>query len=273
MAILKAGASGDAVGALQQHLRARGFESGDPAGQFGSATEAAVRAFQTSVGLEPDGVLGPNTTAALALPRLASNVTVELVGQMFPSTPPLNIHFHLPYVLRGLSNADLADKDMVLTALATIRAETESFQPRDEEVSPHNTSAGGHPFDKYDHRAELGNTGPPDGALFKGRGFVQLTGRGNYEQIGQAIRLGNLLVENPELANDPDVAARVLAAFLGSREPRLRRALAFANLDQARQLVNGGTYGMENFRDAFERGRTLLPDSIEIDLNPAPPGP
>ncbi|HUI41711.1 MAG TPA: peptidoglycan-binding protein [Terriglobia bacterium] len=268
MALLKVGDSGEAVAALQQRLRKLGFDPGAAHGEFTAATEAAVRAFQSSVGLAPDGVAGPNTIAALQRPNVSSNVKLEMVAQMFPNTPPVNIQFHLPFVLKALFDADLADKNMVLMALATIRAETEPFQPMDEQVSAHNTSPEGPPFDKYDNRAELGNLGPPDGALFKGRGFVQLTGRGNYEQFGHAIFLGDRLVHNPELANDPDVAARILAAYLGNREARIRSALAFANLDQARQLVNGGTHGLEGFRDAFQRGEVLLPDSVKIETEP-----
>jgi peptidoglycan L-alanyl-D-glutamate endopeptidase CwlK len=78
---------------------------------------------------------------------------------------------------------------MVLVALGTIRAEAATFQPVEEIVSPFNTSKGGQPFDKYDNRRDLGNLGPPDGARFKGRGFVQLTGRANYESFSKAIGL------------------------------------------------------------------------------------
>lgn len=50
----------------------------------------------------------------------------------------------------------------------------------------------------YEGRGDLGNAEPGDGARFKGRGFVQLTGRVNY---GRASRLlGIDLVELPELA-------------------------------------------------------------------------
>jgi putative chitinase len=55
---------------------------------------------------------------------------------------------------------------------------------------------------------ELGNTQPGDGARYKGRGYVQLTGRKNYEHAGDALHLP--LVENPDLALEPEVAADIM---------------------------------------------------------------
>jgi peptidoglycan L-alanyl-D-glutamate endopeptidase CwlK len=266
MALLKLGVTGPQVTALQQQLQQRGFDPGAIDGNFGPSTAAAVRAFQQSVGLPADGEAGANTLAALAMPSVTSNVTLDMVAQMFPVTPRVNIQYHLPFVLKALLGAALADKSMVLMALATIRAETGSFLPIDEGISKYNTSPGGHPFDKYDNRANLGNTGPPDGALFKGRGFIQLTGRANYQQIGNAIGQGDQLVQNPDLANDPDVAAQILAAFLGAKQDEIRQALNADDLATARKLVNGGTHGLADSTDAFRRGQTLIPDDVQVQV-------
>jgi peptidoglycan L-alanyl-D-glutamate endopeptidase CwlK len=192
-------------------------------------------------------------------------VTAEIVAQMFPVTPVANIRAHLPAVLNALVPVQLATKKMILMALATIRAETESFQPVSEGVSRFNTSPGGHPFDLYDHRAALGNQGPPDGERFRGRGFVQLTGRANYQEHGQAIGLGDQLVTSPELANDPDIAARLLASFLKRREQPILDALAKDDLAAARKLVNGGSAGLDRFTDAYRRGEALIPETFEVN--------
>jgi peptidoglycan L-alanyl-D-glutamate endopeptidase CwlK len=149
---------------------------------------------------------------------------------------------------------------MILMALATIRAETAGFIPIGEFKSKYNTSPGGHPFDLYDNRADLGNKGKPDGASFKGRGFIQLTGRSNYKQHGTAIGLGNQLIENPELANEPTIAAKLLASFIKNKEQAIKVALLNNNLKEARRLVNGGSHGLTNFTNAFRAGEKLVPE-------------
>lgn len=264
MAIFELGSTGPRVSALQQLLQQRGFNPGGTAGQFDQATDAAVRQFQASVGLSADGKAGANTFAALQAPNVTSNVTADLVAPLFPGAPGVNVRFQLPLVLKALSDAALADKSMVLMALGTIRAETGGFEPIDEGVSRFNTSTGGSPFDLYDNRADIGNQGSPDGASFKGRGFVQLTGRTNYAKFSIAIGLGDQLVQNPDLANDPVIAGQLLAAFLKASEDRIRAALTANNLTAARRLVNGGSHGLADFTDAFNRGLTRFPDAVQV---------
>ena len=64
--MLRRGDSGAAVSDLQRRLALAGCEPGLPeSGQFGPATEDAVRAFQRARGLRADGVCGPQTWASL----------------------------------------------------------------------------------------------------------------------------------------------------------------------------------------------------------------
>lgn len=63
----------------------------------------------------------------------------------------------------------------------------------------------------YGNRADLGNTSPGDGFKYRGRGFIQLTGKDAYRRVGQIIGID--LVSNPDLANDPAVAAKIVPAF------------------------------------------------------------
>jgi len=264
LAVLGRGSRGDAVKRLQRALRDAGFSPGKIDGDFGPATEAAVLAYQRSAGLLADGIAGPRTQAALGLAESAElesaipGVTPRIVSEMFPFTPVSNIQRNLPPVLDALAADHLVDKPMVLMALATIRAETEGFEPIAEGRSRFNTSPGGHPFDLYDNRSDLGNKGAPDGERYRGRGYVQLTGRFNYRKYGKAIGLGNRLEREPELASEPEVAGKLLSAFLKDKERPIKEALLEGDLRAARRLVNGGSHGLDRFSDTYARGERLL---------------
>jgi putative chitinase len=188
-------------------------------------------------------------------------ITIEMVAKMFPDTPVRNIQVHLPVVLNALFEADVAEWEMIVMALATIRAEVPCFEPIGEYQSRFNTSPGGHPFNLYDHRTDLGNQGPRDGANYRGRGFVQLTGRKNYQIHGQAIGLGDQLLENPSLACEPVIAAKLMASFIKMNETRIKAALANNDLAQARRCVNGGSHGLAEFTAAYTTGADLLSTS------------
>lgn len=69
----------------------------------------------------------------------------------------------------------------------------------------------------------LGNTLPGDGAKFIGRGYIQLTGRSNYAKYSQLmfskgrVSSATALVDNPELLNDPKIAAEVSVLYMLDR--------------------------------------------------------
>jgi putative chitinase len=262
---LRFGASGKDVKRLQQALADRGFLPGRIDGDFGGGTEAAVIAFQHSAGLLPDGKAGPRTLAALGLvddatlPDSTGAMSVQVASRMCPFTPLSNIKANLPVVMDSLTRHGLHDRTMVLMAVASIRAETEAFLPISEGRSKFNTSPSGDPFDLYDHRSDLGNQGSPDGQRFRGRGFIQLTGRFNYARFGAQLNPPRDLVAHPELANASDIAADLLTLFLKSRELNIKDALQHGNLQAARRLVNGGSHGLERFSEAYRTGDAMLP--------------
>ena len=174
--------------------------------------------------------------------------------EMCPAAPPENVHLAMPLIEAAMQDAGLDDHDMMLAAIATVAVETGRFEPVSEGVSQFNTASGGQPFGKYD--GKLGNTLPGDGARYKGRGYVQLTGRANYRNIGTT--LGIDLEGVPDLANDHEVAAKILAAFIKREELRMRSALDEGDLVKARRVVNGGTHGMREFEAAYRRGEDAL---------------
>lgn len=199
-----------------------------------------------------------------------AQLTPNLVARMFPSAPRANIERYLPMIRRAMIERGLVDKMMVVMSLATIRVETSRFDPISEVPSALNTQSPGPPFNKYDRRADLGNQGPPDGAMFKGRGFIQLTGRKNYVYYGGL--LGYDLIGNPELANTPQPAAQILAAYLKENESAIRSALAAGDLATARRIVNGGLNGLDRFTTAFLIGNQLIQEysgELAISTNSA----
>lgn len=171
-----------------------------------------------------------------------------------------NIREYMPIILQALRDQQLNDTDMLMMAIGTIRAEASGFKPIDEGISKYNTSVKGtpgrHAYDLYDLRDDIGNGAYGDGDLYKGRGFVQLTGKSNYISIGAQI--GRDLTKDPDLANDPAVAAKTLARFLKNHETSIRAALKSNNLALARKKVNGGSHGLTEFTKAFKSGRKYL---------------
>jgi predicted chitinase len=88
---------------------------------------------------------------------------------------------------------------------------------------------------------QLGNDQPGDGYRYRGRGFVQLTGKSNYRKYGNAI--GVDLVDNPDLALDPRTAAAVMAEYF--LEHDIATVARQRNWTEVRRRVQGGTAGLD----------------------------
>jgi len=88
----------------------------------------------------------------------------------------------------------------------------------------------------YDGR--MGNTSPGDGYKYRGRGFIQITGKDMYIRVGKLI--GEDLVGNPDLANKPEIAAKIVPAFfqLKMKERKLKLE-DFENIDVVNTTVGG----------------------------------
>ena len=66
------------------------------------------------------------------------------------------------------------------------------------------------------------------------------------------------MLNEPDLANQPDIAARLLASFLKDKERRIKEALVEGDLRAARKLVNGGSHGLDRFTEAYTIGDRLI---------------
>lgn len=109
-------------------------------------------------------------------------------------------------------------------------------------------------WQKEDVRNALGNILEKDAIEYAGRGFIQLTGRHNYEKCAGALNLP--LMSQPELMLKPDISARATVWFWTSHGlPTLIAPLAGykdqPNRDavwtKVRKRINGGTNGLEAF--------------------------
>lgn len=94
------------------------------------------------------------------------------------------------------------------------------------------------PYGKRTPKDAGGNILPDDGWRFRGRGFNQLTFRGNYDKFGKLI--GKDLVSNPDLVNDPLIASKVLVAYnkVNIEELKKRNKLASYNAKDINDFKN-----------------------------------
>jgi predicted chitinase len=109
-------------------------------------------------------------------------------------------------------------------------------------------------FRKYDPKyaprkaRALGNTKAGDGAKYKGRGYIQLTGRYNYKRAGEA--LGLPLEEKPELAEKPEVAAKIAVWFWQQRvQPKVDN---YNDVRAVTKPINPGLNGLQDRKDSFK---------------------
>lgn len=94
----------------------------------------------------------------------------------------------------------------------------------------------------------LGNTEPGDGAKYKGRGIIQLTGRDNYRRFGNMI--GVDLENNPELAANPEIAVRIAAAYWQSKG--LNQLADAGDIKEITRRINGGYNGLADRKRRFK---------------------
>ncbi len=227
---------------IQIRLRALKLLAGEADGLYGPITRSAIDRFAEAFSLSPDPLnaqLAKYLIQAKEVPGFdpaKEMITPELTAQLL-NCPISDAKKYLPGVLKGLDGKGLLNKPTVIAALATIGVETAGFRPINE--------WGGEDYfrEMYEYRQDLGNTQPGDGVRYHGRGFIQITGRANYRHYGQKI--GVPLEENPELALDPDVAAKILVEYFWEREVD-RRAME-GNWKGVRRAVNGGLNGWSHF--------------------------
>lgn len=115
-------------------------------------------------------------------------------------------------------------------------------------------------FNKYDIRfapqkaRDLGNTQPGDGAKYKGRGLIQVTGRANYLACGKALGLD--LINKPELLEQPVYAVESAGWYWGMR--KINAAADADDIVKITKLVNGGRMHLDRRTAYYNLAKSVL---------------
>jgi len=234
MPVLKQGSSGPDVQELQQKLKALGFDPNGTDGNFGPGTKSAVIAFQQSKGLQADGSAGPATLAALqaatgdatsstdgelsaesttppdAAPAIACDLNLAALAGKVPQAvidqiPQAAAKFGITTNLR-LAHflAQCALESMNFTAIVEnlnysgqrlLQVFPKYFKNVDVNAYAKNPQKIGSRV--YANRMGNGDEASGDGFKYRGRGYIQLTGKNNYQSFTDHI--GEDCVANPDL--------------------------------------------------------------------------
>jgi putative chitinase len=273
--ILKVGSKGEDVKKLQAKL---GLGAD---GVFGSGTEAAVKKWQSSNGLTADGIVGEGTWTKMF-------GTKQLITE--PSTPivnagPLkleNLKGHIPDAV--ISQIPDAAKKFNITNplrlahfLAQCGHESAGFKAIQENLNysadglkkifpkyfPGNLAEG---YAKnpekiaskvYGSRMGNGDETTKEGFKFRGRGYIQLTGKDNYTKFAKFI--GEDTVSNPDLVATKYPLASAAFFFDSNKLWAIcDKGADDATVTAVTKRVNGGTIGLPDRIKHFKEYFALL---------------
>jgi putative chitinase len=283
--LLKRGDNNEDVKKLQSKL---GVE---PLGNFGPKTEVAVKAWQAANGLTADGVVGPATWAKIMGESIATQVATPIATPTPVTSAPASVgglkldklKGHVPQVVID-SIPEVASKFGINTPLrvahflAQCGHESGGFRVTSENLNysakglagifkkyfP--TEAAATPYARqpqkiankvYANRMANGSEASGDGYKFRGRGYIQLTGRDNYTQFGKAI--GEDIASNPDKVSSQ--YALLSAAWFWSKNGLNKLADGGATdttVTSITKRVNGGTIGLADRIKHFKEYYHLL---------------
>jgi putative chitinase len=101
-----------------------------------------------------------------------------------------------------------------------------------------------------------GNDQLGDGYTYRGRGYMQLTGKANYKEAGDA--LGVDLVKHPELAAEPQNASKIATWYWENKVPEA----AHSDVRAATAAINGGYNGLDARQAEFNKWEKALTPEV-----------
>ena len=280
--LLKKGDNNEDVKKLQAKL---GVE---PMGNFGPKTEEAVKKWQAANGLTPDGIVGPATWAKIMGESISAQVSTPqpVVSTPAPQVAGLKLDKlkgHVPQVVID-SIPEVASKFGINTPLrvahflAQCGHESGGFRVTQENLNysakglngifkkyfPTEAAAAAYARNPqkiankvYSNRMGNGSEASGDGYKFRGRGYIQLTGRDNYTAFGKSIGV--------DIPNNPDSVATTYAlasaAWFFSKNGLHKIADEGASdvvVTKITKRVNGGTIGLPDRIKHFKEYYHLL---------------
>ena len=241
--LLKLGSKGEDVKKLQEKLGLK------PDGSFGPNTEKSVKDWQKKNGLTSDGVVGDATWV-----KLFGNSTTQPVI----SGGVLKLE-KLKGVIPDGVIAQIPDTATKFNITTNLRLAHFLSQCAHESGNFKYTKELGNDayFQKYEGRKTLGNTQPGDGIKFKGRGFIQLTGRVNYEKFSKFC--GEDCVTNPDLVSTK--YPMMSAAYFFDKNKLWSICDGGFDDETVKKLtkrINGGYNGLEDRQKKFDKFWDLL---------------
>jgi putative chitinase len=118
----------------------------------------------------------------------------------------------------------------------------------------------------YANRMGNGAADSGDGFRYRGRGYIQITGRDAYRAIGDALGLD--LEGDPDLAFDPEHALSVVCGFWSWK--RLNPVCDTGDFVAVTKRINGGTVGLADRRAWLDKVRRALAVPPAPAAQPAP---
>lgn len=188
-----------------------------------------------------------------------TDLTHEHLREIMPNIPQDDEVTEFPVCCSTMRRFDITNKRRAAAWLGNVAKESGELFYTEEIASGA----------AYEGRLDLGNTQRGDGVRFKGRGYIQITGRANYTKIAQALNIA--CVAHPELLKQMPYRWTT-AGYYWKNMSSLGDLNLIADHGTFEQTVLGVRGGPDPDRRKFyDRAMEILPDDLTIPgAEPAP---